>query len=188
MKEKIICHIITGFLGSGKSTFIKQLLSDKPTQEKWLVLVNESGKESYPSEQLLANNIVIKQLTGGCLCCTAALPFRVALNQQIKDQQPQRIFIETSGHLSAIKKLLQGPFYLPILTLYPILCLLSRVQLEDKKYYQNKNYQALIEQSDKLLVDENRAQFLAQKMAITEAKPFYLLTNKQDDQPLLSGH
>ena len=51
MKEKIICQIITGFLGSGKSTFINQLLTYKPADEKWVVLVNESGKVNYESEQ-----------------------------------------------------------------------------------------------------------------------------------------
>ena len=190
MKEKIICHIITGFLGSGKSTFINQLLTYKPADEKWVVLVNESGKINYASEQLLTDNIFVKQIAGGCLCCTAGIPFRVTLNQLIKEHQPQRIFIEPSGagHLSKIKQLLQGQFYLPILTLAPILCLLSQKQLENKKYSENKNYLALIEESDKLIVYEDNTQILAKKMAVAKAKPFYLLQGGKDYLQLLSGH
>ncbi len=109
MKEKIPCHIIGGFLGAGKSTFIQQLLTYKPANEKWAVLVNESGNYHYPKEHCLANNIFIKEVYGGCLCCSAGMPFRVALNKLIKEVDPQRIFIEPAGagHLSNIQNLLQ---------------------------------------------------------------------------------
>ncbi|HEY7866998.1 MAG TPA: GTP-binding protein, partial [Psychromonas sp.] len=50
MKKEIPCHLIAGFLGSGKSTFIKELLSYKPSDEKWAVLVNESGNSQYPQQ------------------------------------------------------------------------------------------------------------------------------------------
>ena len=47
MNENIICHIVAGFLGSGKSTFIKQLINYRPTHEKWAILVNEKGNADY---------------------------------------------------------------------------------------------------------------------------------------------
>lgn len=188
MKEKIICHIISGFLGSGKSRFINKLLTYKPDNEKWVVLLNESGKVNYTSDQSLSQDVFVKHVSGGCLCCSAGLAFRVTLNQLIKEHQPDRIFIEPSGagHLSNIKQLLQGPFYLPVLDLAPILCLLSMKQLEDKKYYKNDNYLALIEGADKLLVYEKNAQIKAEKIAVAKAKPFFLIEGNKTDLQLLS--
>ncbi|MCP5076949.1 MAG: cobalamin biosynthesis protein, partial [Psychromonas sp.] len=94
MKQKIYTHIISGFLGAGKTTFMNNLLKTKPTNETWAVLVNESGTTHYAKQQLANNGVVVKELYGGCLCCSAGMPFRVALNNVIKKHNPQRLFIE----------------------------------------------------------------------------------------------
>jgi G3E family GTPase len=183
MKQKITCHIIAGFLGAGKSTFIKQLLTYKPKHEKWAVLVNESGNTHYQHDGSLKNNIFIKEIYGGCLCCSAGMPFRVALNNLIKEVSPQRIFIEPAGagHIANIKKLLQGQFYQPILDLNPIICLLSAQQLANSKYAENEGYLSLIEQADKLCIAENGDTTRARKVAEYYAKPLYLLQNNKHD-------
>ena len=141
MKQKIATHIIVGFLAAGKTTFMTQLLATKKNNETWVVLVNESGKSQYAKQQLANNGIIVKELYGGCLCCSAGMPFRVALNQLIKEHKPQRIFIEPAGagHLANIKKLLKGEFYQPILAIQKTLCLLSHWQLSDQKYNENEH-------------------------------------------------
>ncbi|MFT6986586.1 MAG: G3E family GTPase [Psychromonas sp.] len=183
MKQKITCHIIGGFLGAGKSRLIEQLLSYKPVHEKWAVLVNESGNYHYPKERCLANNIFIKEIYGGCLCCSAGMPFRVALNKLIKEAAPQRIFIEPAGagHLINIKKLLQGQFYLPVLDLQATVCLLSDKQLGDNRYLQNAGYLSLIEQADQLCIAEQGDNRLAEKIAKKYSKPLYLLQHNKLD-------
>lgn len=183
MKQKIICHIIAGFLGAGKSTFIKQLLTYKPENEKWAVLVNESGNSHYHNAAYLNKNIFIKEIYGGCLCCSAGMPFRVALNNLIKEVSPQRIFIEPAGagHLVNIQKLLQGQFYQPILNLKASICLLSEQQLADSKYAQNEGYVSLIKQADRLCIAKNSNTTQAEKMADDYAKPLYQLQNNQHD-------
>ena len=183
MKQKIICHIIAGFLGAGKSSFIKQLLSYKPKDEKWVVLVNESGNSHYDNPDYLNNNIVIKEVYGGCLCCSAGMPFRVALNKLIKMHSPQRIFIEPAGagHLVNIQKLLQGQFYQSVIELKPSICLLSELQLSDSKYAENEGYLSLIEQADKLCLVKNNNTDRAIKMAEKYAKPLRQLQNNQGD-------
>lgn len=183
MKQKITCHIIGGFLGAGKSRLIEQLLSYKPAHEKWAVLVNESGNYSYAKESALANNIFIKEIYGGCLCCSAGLPFRVALNQLIKEADPQRIFIEPAGagHLLNIQQLLRGQFYQPLLALQETVCLLAKQQLSDNRYLENGAYLALIEQADKLCSTDQADNTLAEKMAAKYSKPLYLLQHNKCD-------
>lgn len=183
MKQKITCHIITGFLGAGKSSFIAQLCTYKPPHEKWAVLVNESGNYQYDHALSLANNILIKEVYGGCLCCSAGLSFRVALNNVIKAFSPQRIFIEPAGagHLVNIQTLLQGPFYQPILNLKSSICLLSPQQLAQPRYSENEVYLSLIQQADKLCITKDCATTMAKEMATTYSKPLYLLQNNKLD-------
>ena len=183
MNKEIHCHLIAGFLGSGKSTFIKQLLSYKPSDEKWAVLVNESGNSQYPQQDYKTKNIFISEVVGGCLCCSAGMPFRVALNNLIKQVKPDRLFIEPAGagHLSNIKQLLLGPFYQQVLQLKPVVCILSEQQLLDQKYSGNQGYQALIAQADKLCIKNPLSCDLAVKMADKYAQPIYLLQGTKAD-------
>ncbi|ABM05334.1 cobalamin synthesis protein, P47K [Psychromonas ingrahamii 37] len=183
MKKAIPCHLIAGFLGSGKTTFIKQLLTYKPVGEKWAVLVNESGNNPYSDQYYKTNNIFISEVYGGCLCCSAGMPFRVALNNLIKQVRPDRLFIEPSGagHLSNIKQLLQGPFYQQVVQVKPIICILSEWQLSDQKYAENKNYQALAAQADKLCIKSHLSNEQAIKMARKYAPPLYFLQGTKTD-------
>lgn len=188
MKQKIACHIVAGFLGAGKTTLIERLLSYKNKDETWAVLVNESGRQKYSVTHALANQVVIKEVYGGCLCCSAGMPFRVALNKLIKEAKPQRIFIEPAGagHLNNIKKLLKGQFYQPILRLQPTLCLLSMHQLSDDKYIKNEGYLSLIEQADLLCVNAEEDTQIAIKMAEQYVQPLYKLNNSRDDLTLIN--
>ncbi|WP_372882570.1 GTP-binding protein [Psychromonas sp.] len=183
MKKEIPCHLIAGFSGSGKTTFIKQLLTYKPSGEKWAVLVNESGNSNYPHTHYQANNIFIKEVHGGCLCCSAGMPFRVALNNLLKQVNPDRLFIEPAGagHLANIQKLLQGQFYQPVLQLKAVICLLSEEQLADNRYAENEGYLKLIAQADKVCIKNNLTADLAIKMADKYGKPFYLLQGTKQD-------
>ena len=187
MKQKIAVHIISGFLGAGKTRFLKQLFTnksaDKKADERWVVILNEAGTTQYEQQQLIAQGIIVKELYGGCLCCSAAMTFRVALNKIIKEHQPQRIFIEPAGagHLANIKALLLGEFYEPVLTLKSTLCLLAQWQLQESKFSENELYLALIEQADKLCFYEDEAHLLAKKMAVEYSKPLYKLQYRFDD-------
>lgn len=187
MKQKITCHIIAGFSGAGKSSFIQQLLTYKPEHEKWAVLVNESGNTQYNQTDYLQDSIFIKEIYGGCLCCTAGMPFRVALNNLIKTHSPQRIFIEPAGagHLLNIQKLLLEQFYRPVLQLKPTICIMSSAQLNEQKYMQHDGYLSLIEQADKLCITAHTETALAKVIASDYAKPLYCLQNSQDDLAFL---
>ena len=62
-------NIITGFLGAGKTTLIQQLLTNKPANERWAVLVNEFGQIGIDQALMASQDeVFIKEVAGGCIC------------------------------------------------------------------------------------------------------------------------
>jgi G3E family GTPase len=85
-------NIITGFLGAGKTTLIQQLLANKPSHERWAVLVNEFGQIGIDQALMgQTQEVFIKEVAGGCICCANFLPMQVALSQLLAKAKPQRL-------------------------------------------------------------------------------------------------
>jgi cobalamin biosynthesis protein CobW len=110
---KVPVTVVTGFLGSGKTTLIRHLIANA-NGRKLAVLVNEFGSEGVDGEILKscadsncpAENIV--ELANGCICCTVADDFIPAMEQLLSRQvRPDHILIETSG-LALPKPLLKA--------------------------------------------------------------------------------
>ena len=76
-------NIITGFLGTGKTTSILHLLRHNTGGEKWAVLVNEFGEVGIDGALLTPGAFAVKEVPGGCMCCAAGLPTQIALNKLI---------------------------------------------------------------------------------------------------------
>ena len=99
--QAIPTNLITGFLGSGKTTAILHLLRCRPENANWAVLVNEFGDVGIDGAMLeqkgLGDGVFIKEVPGGCICCAAGLPLQIALNLLIKKANPERILIEPTG-------------------------------------------------------------------------------------------
>jgi cobalamin biosynthesis protein CobW len=100
---KIPCTIVTGFLGAGKTTLVRELLAN-PGGRRLAVLVNEFGEAGFDGSFLEGCGIAgcsaedIVELPNGCLCCTVADDFVPALNKLLdRDEPPEHILIETSG-------------------------------------------------------------------------------------------
>ena len=77
-------NLITGFLGSGKTTTLRHLLANKPENEKWAVLVNEFGEIGIDGALLADTGAVLKEIPGGCMCCVNGLPMQVGLNMLLQ--------------------------------------------------------------------------------------------------------
>jgi cobalamin biosynthesis protein CobW len=110
---RIPCTIVTGFLGSGKTTLIRHVL-ENANGRRLAVIVNEFGDVGIDGEILKGcgdaacpeENIV--ELANGCLCCTVADEFIPALDQILaRTPQVEHIVIETSG-LALPKPLVQA--------------------------------------------------------------------------------
>ncbi len=89
--------IISGFLGAGKTTFIKRLLNTRMKEEKVVLIENEFGEISVDSDFLADTRIDIKELSQGCICCSLFGDFSKSLQEVIEKYQPDRILIEPSG-------------------------------------------------------------------------------------------
>lgn len=89
--------IISGFLGAGKTTFIKRLLNTKLKNEKVVLIENEFGEVSVDSDFLADSKIDIKELSQGCICCSLFGDFSKSLHEVIEKFYPDRILIEPSG-------------------------------------------------------------------------------------------
>ena len=89
--------IISGFLGAGKTSFIKRLLDSKIKNEKVVLIENEFGEVSVDSDLLADTKIDIKELSQGCICCSLFGDFFISLQEVIEKFHPDRILIEPSG-------------------------------------------------------------------------------------------
>jgi G3E family GTPase len=92
--------ILTGFLGAGKSTLLQTWLSELPRQET-AVIVNERGDVGIDGELLAARVALLREVTGGCVCCKSQAELSSALAElSANTPRPSRIFVETSGAAS----------------------------------------------------------------------------------------
>ena len=90
--------VITGFLGSGKTTLILNLIPQLPKDYKLALLKNEFGDLAVDSQLASAAAISgVKELLNGCICCNLVGQLGDALEQLRHDVKPDRIIIETSG-------------------------------------------------------------------------------------------
>ncbi|MGB0941529.1 MAG: CobW family GTP-binding protein [Marinomonas sp.] len=166
--QGIKVNLITGFLGAGKTTLIKHLLTQIPKGESWAVLVNEFGEigldqtlleTSLTSDKYkaLSEQVAIKQVAGGCVCCATSAAFQVTLNALIKAQNPDRIIIEPTGlgHPHNILKQLNGPHYQGVLDIEPSVCLLDARNLGDERYTLHPNFIEQVAMADILVASKS---------------------------------
>ena len=89
--------IISGFLGAGKTTFIKELISKVFKDEKVVLIENEFGEIGIDSGFMKEAGIEVTEMNSGCICCTLVGDFAEALKQVADTYSPDRIIIEPSG-------------------------------------------------------------------------------------------
>lgn len=92
--------IITGFLGAGKSTLVQRWLGELPRDET-AVIVNERGEVGIDGELLAAHVARLREISGGCVCCSSQAQLLAALAELSETEpRPKRILVETSGAAS----------------------------------------------------------------------------------------
>lgn len=118
-------NLITGLLGAGKTSMLRHLLARVPAGERWAVVVNEFGELGIDGAALAQageqaaeggdergrGRAAIREVPGGCLCCSAQTGLRVALTQLLREERPRRVLIEPSGvgHPAGVIDVLREP-------------------------------------------------------------------------------
>ncbi|QNT04761.1 MULTISPECIES: CobW family GTP-binding protein [Marinomonas] len=179
--------LITGFLGAGKTTLIRQLLTQAPPHERWAVLVNEFGDIGLDGAFYADLGVAIREVPGGCVCCTTSAAFQLGLNQLIRQHNPDRIFIEPSGlgHPQQIIAKLRSDSYHNVLLFTGAFCVLDARHLNDERYTKHDIFHDQIESADGIVFSHVDRYLQADKQNITSrfgefspsAKPLLYLSD-----------
>jgi len=157
--QKIPVNLITGFLGVGKTTTLQNILKRKPADERWAVIINEFGAVSIdhtPFAGADENGLVVKEVAGGCICCTANLPMQMTLTLVLRQIKPHRILIEPTGmgHPEAILDMLRGKFLKDVLDIRATVCLVDPRQWNNEEYREHETFIDQITLSDVLIANK----------------------------------
>ncbi|MFK7888272.1 MAG: GTP-binding protein [Gammaproteobacteria bacterium] len=168
-------NIITGFLGVGKTSAILNFLKQKPADERWAVLVNEFGEigvdGSLVQGQLgTPNTVFIKEVPGGCMCCTAGLPMQIALNQLLRQAKPDRLLIEPTGlgHALEVLETLSSDFNRDVLALQRTVTLVDARNLSKERYLSHPTFLQQLDVAD-VIVGNKADRYTAADRAALEA-------------------
>lgn len=133
MLAHIPTHLVAGPLGAGKTSLIRHLLAQRPSDERWAVLINEFGLVGLDAALLETGDdgIALAEVAGGCLCCVNGAPFQVGLGRLLRKARPDRLFIEPSGlgHPAELLRQLREPPWEGVLALQPSLLVLDAAAL-----------------------------------------------------------
>lgn len=151
-------NIITGFLGTGKTSAILHLLRHKPADERWAVLVNEFGEigvdgSLFQGQHSEGQKVFIREVPGGCMCCAAGLPIQIALNQLLSEAKPDRLLIEPTGlgHPKEVLQVLSSGHYCDVLLLQKTLTLVDARKLSDPRYTNHDTFNQQIAIADTII-------------------------------------
>lgn len=184
---RIPVHILTGFLGVGKTTAVRDLLTRRAESERIAVVVNEYGDLGIDGALLSdCASCVLKEVPGGCVCCTAVADLEASIEEILDLVAPTRLVIEPTGlarpselvDLFRSRDRFQSRF-----ELRPVITLLDPRQDYRKSYREDASFRDQVDLGDILVVnrcdlateDEIRAaeafaaSILPAKMAIVRA-------------------
>ena len=178
MIQNIPCTLVTGFLGAGKTTVINQLLSSKLADERWALLINEFGRigidgallASTQENNVDTGSIAIREVSGGCICCTSQLPLQIAITRLLSDHRPQRLIIEPTGlaHPRELIQQLSAPHWQTALNMQAVITVLSGGQWQQQKYRSHDGFQAHVRDADVLVVNRYKQLSESERQALQE--------------------
>ncbi|WP_349681506.1 MULTISPECIES: GTP-binding protein [unclassified Psychrobacter] len=176
--QNIPCTLVTGFLGAGKTTVINQLLAMKPADERWALLINEFGRIGIDGALLASaqdskpeqDNTAIREVSGGCICCTSQLPLQIAISRLLSEHHPQRLLIEPTGlaHPRELIMQLSAPHWQTALNMQAVITVLSGVQWQQDKHRHHDGFQAHVRDADVLVINRYTQLSADEKQALQQ--------------------
>ncbi|QIO06654.1 CobW family GTP-binding protein [Acinetobacter shaoyimingii] len=176
-KQAVKTHIISGFLGAGKTTLLQHLLAQKPEHETWAVLMNEFGQIGVDQQMLpQQQGYEVKELLGGCLCCTSQLPMQIALSRLIQDTQPDRLFIEPTGlgHPAQLLEQLTEPHWQSQINMRALITVIDGSRLHDHEWTAQNLYQDQIKAAQIAVISHADQMQDADELALSTLKNEYI--------------
>lgn len=148
-QKRVTVYVLSGFLGSGKTTLLTKAI-DHFTEagRKPAVIMNEIGEVNLDG-QLVANEVPMSELLGGCICCSSRGDLATALNELVTGEQPDLIFIESTGianPLEIIDEVTDASLIIPV-ELKAVITVVDAPQLlELNRTSRGKTYRLMKEQ------------------------------------------
>lgn len=150
-------HIITGFLGAGKTTAILEILKREGTGRRTAVLVNEWGKVSLDGPIVASEHpgLEIREISGGCICCSAGAELDRVLAEISERIRPDRILVEPSGIAKPgeIVDLVRPRFEDGTLEIRPVVCLVDPARFVKSRAMELPVYRDQVESAQVLVAN-----------------------------------
>lgn len=159
MSSPLPVHLITGLLGSGKTTTLQQLIKQKPADERWGLLINEFGEIDIDAATLQSQHpdMEVVEVSGGCLCCTAQFTLQQAI-EQLASLSPalDRLWIEPTGlgHPAKVLDTLKQKAFSRPLALQAVIGVISPAQLTPERWQKSAVMRDLINLAEIILVNK----------------------------------
>jgi G3E family GTPase len=169
---KVPVHVLSGFLGAGKTTAVKDLLARRAERERIAVVVNEFGTLGVDGALLSdCASCILREVPGGCVCCTAMADLEASLEEVSDLVAPTRFVLEPTGlaRPSELVDLLRGPRWATRFDVRPVITLLDPQQDLAQAYASSPLFRDQVDTGDILVV--NRCD-LASEAEIRAAEEF----------------
>jgi G3E family GTPase len=153
---KIPVHVLSGFLGVGKTTAVKDLLARRADRERIAVVVNEFGTLGVDGALLSdCASCILREVPGGCVCCTAMGDLEASLEEVCDIVAPTRFVLEPTGlaRPSELVDLLRGPRWAQRFDVRPVITLVDPQQDLAKAYAESPLFRDQVDTGDVLVVN-----------------------------------
>jgi G3E family GTPase len=154
---KVPVHVLSGFLGAGKTTAVKALLGRRADRERIAVIVNEFGTLGVDGALLSdCASCILREVPGGCVCCTAMADLEASLEEVSDLVAPTRFVLEPTGlaRPSELVDLLRGPRWAPRFDVRPVITLLDPQQDPGAAYASSPLFRDQVDTGDVLVVNK----------------------------------
>lgn len=156
---KVAVNLISGALGSGKTTLVRQLVNQKPENEIWALLVNEFGAIGIDGAILASttsNTISTHEIPGGCICCTAKGELQQSLLDIANTVKPDRLIIEPTGlgEPDVLVDLLTSPVIADKFDLQTLFSVFDASHISPEDLKEKAIFQSLVNMADIILLNK----------------------------------
>ena len=153
---KVAVHVLSGFLGVGKTTAVKDLLARRAGRERIAVVVNEFGTLGVDGALLSdCASCILREVPGGCVCCTAMADLEASLEEVCDLVAPTRFVLEPTGlaRPSELVDLLRGPRWAHRFDVRPVITLLDPQQDVRRACEESALFRDQVETADILVLN-----------------------------------